>query len=57
MNDEVYNLCVSGTLEDRKFSIDKFKNELVETINIVLNKTINRFIQTSNLMFELNDIY
>ena len=57
VNDEIYNLCVSGTLEDRKFSIDKFKNELVETINIVLNKTINRFIQTSNLMFELNDIW
>lgn len=57
INEETYNLCINGTLDDRKYSIDKFKNELVEMINIVLNKTINRFIQTSNLMFELNDIW
>ncbi len=57
INELSYNECISGTLEDRNFSLNNFKEQLVNTINILLENAINRFIKVTNLMLEVNDIY
>ncbi len=56
ITDKLYEQCINGKLEDRKYSLNNFKNELIKTINICLNNVINSYVKEIGLLFEFNDI-